>query len=258
MTELSEHIALEINGQEVGLSEVVRSAKWRGQLSFLRDAINTVIIRQEAERRGLTVPDDELQQAADEFRISHDLHDAEATEQWLTANYLTVEEWERLLEEEVLARKLRDLQTNGRVEQHFAENRLSFEAATVSQLIADSEDVARELRSQIVEEGVDFHALARQYSKDEATRLAGGYMGRIRRTDMEAAVEASVFGAKPGKVVGPLKTDAGWILAKIEALHPAQLNDATRASIKQTLFEEWLAELRRRARIRIPLLKHEE
>ena len=258
MTELSEHIALEINGQEVGLSEVVRSAKWRGQLSFLRDAINTVIIRQEAERRGLTVPDDELQQAADEFRISHDLHDAEATEQWLKANYLTVEEWERLLEEEVLARKLRDLQTNGRVEQHFAENRLSFEAATVSQLIADSEDVARELRAQIVEEGVDFHALARQYSKDEATRPAGGYMGRIRRTDMEAAVEASVFGAKPGKVIGPLKTDAGWMLAKIEALHPAQLDDATRESIKQTLFEEWLAELRRRARIRIPLLKHEE
>src|ERR671916_1662181 len=101
MTELSEHIALEINGQEVGLSEVVRSAKWRGQLSFLRDAIDTVIIRQEAERRGLTVSDDELQQAADEFRIAHDLHDAEATEQWLTANYLTVEEWERLLEEEV-------------------------------------------------------------------------------------------------------------------------------------------------------------
>ncbi len=258
MTVLSEYIALEINGHEVRLSEVMRSAKWRGQLSFLRDAAATALIRLEAERHGLTVSDDELQGAADEFRISHDLHDAEATEQWLNAHHLTIEEWEQSLEEDALKRKVRDLLTEERIDQHFAENRLTFDAAAISQLIAESEDVARELRSQIIEESADFHTLARRYSKDEATRLSGGYVGRIRRTEMDAALEAAVFGAEPGEVIGPLKTDAGWMLAKVESLQPAQMDDATRALIKQTLFDEWLDEQQRKARILSPLLKGEE
>ena len=258
MTGPSEYIALEVNGQAVSLREVIMAAKWRGQLAFLRDVADALLIRQEAERRGLAASDNELQQSADDFRISQNLHDADATEQWLRSNHLTMQEWEHLLEEETLARKLRDALTDGRVEQHFAENRLTFDAATISQILVEDEDVARELRSQIVEEGADFHAITRRHSRDEATRLAGGFAGRIPRTEMEASVEAAVFGSRPGKVIGPIKTDAGWMLAKVEMLHPATLDAATREAIKQTLFKEWLDEKRRQARVQIPLLKSKE
>ena len=73
-------VALEINGEQVGLAEVLRQAKFTGQLKFLDDAIDAALIRQAAARQKLTFSDDELQQAADDFRIEHHLYDAESTD----------------------------------------------------------------------------------------------------------------------------------------------------------------------------------
>lgn len=254
MISLSEYIALEVNGEAVSLQEVLRSAKWRGQLTFIQDAANTTLIRQAAERRGIEVSDDELQRAADDFRAAHGLHDVQATEGWLAAKHLSFEDWELLLEDEIIIRKLREMLTGGKVEQHFAENRLSFDVATISHILVSDEDVAKELRAQIAEEEADFYALARRYSVDATTKPAGGYAGAVRRVEMEAAVEAAVFGAGRGKVVGPIKTDEGWRLIKIEALHPATLDNTTREAIKSRLFDEWLKEQRRKAQIGVPLL----
>jgi putative peptide maturation system protein len=257
MSELTEYIALEVNGEEVSLYEALRGAKSRGDLQIVREAIDTAIIRQAAASQAIEVSGEELQQAADDFRSAHDLTDAEATEGWLAARHLTFEDWELVIEDSLLKQKLCDSLTRGKVEQHFAENRLSFDAAAISRLVIGDEGVARELRAQITEDGEDFHALARKYSTDTATRPAGGYAGMLNRTDMEAVVESSVFGAESGKVVGPFKLDDGWHLIKIEALHPATLDDHLREKIKAQLFDEWLLEQRRKAKIRIPLLETE-
>jgi parvulin-like peptidyl-prolyl isomerase len=72
---------------------------------------------------------------------------------------------------------------------------------------------------------------------------------------MEAAVESSVFGARPGNVVGPFKLEDGWHLIKIESLHRADLDDALRKTIKAEVFAEWFEERLRKARIKIPLLE---
>lgn len=258
MPALSHYIALEINGEAVSLADVVRLAKMTGQLQHIEDTINAALIGQAAAERDITADDDELQQAADDFRAAHNLHTAEATVRWLEQRRLTFEDWERLIEHDVVKCKLREALTADKVEQHFMENKLLFDSAAISRLVVADEDVARELRAQIVEDGADFHALARQYSVDASTKLAGGYSGLIGRAEMEAAVEAAVFGAQPGKVVGPLKTDDGWQLIKIEAIHVPVLDDSLRETIKSLLFDEWLGERRRKARVSIPLLEESE
>lgn len=255
MAELSEHIALEVNGEEVSLYDVLKLAKLNGQLQFVQTAIDAELIRKAAEQLGIEVSDEDLQQAADDFRVELDLIDTNATEAWLAAHYLSYEDWETLLEGQIIARKLREALTENRIEQTFAEQRLSFDAAAVSRIVLSEEGIARELRAQIVEDGSDFHALAREFSIDDATRLAGGYAGPMRRSEMEAAIESAVFGAQAGKVVGPLKTDDGWHLIKIESLHPARLDDALRETIKSQIFDDWLCEQRRKAKISIPLLE---
>jgi putative peptide maturation system protein len=255
MQSLCEHVALEVNGEAVGLAEVLRLAKFSENLQFLQDSIDAALVRQAAERQGIEVSDDELQQAADEFRASRELHDAATTETWLAAHHLTYVDWELMLEHQIILRKLRDELTAARAEQHFAEQRLAFDSAAVSRIIASNEDLARELRAQIVDDKADFHALARQYSQDEATRAAGGFIGLMRRTQMEAAVESAIFGASPNSVVGPFKTDEGWSLFKVEAIHRATLDEATREEIKSRIFDEWLSERRRKASINAPLLE---
>jgi putative peptide maturation system protein len=254
MLEANDCIALEVNDESVSLYEVLRLAKLTDRLQIFQDAIEAQIIDQEGARRGIVISAEALQQAADDFRIANELHDADTTEQWLAAHYLSYEDWECLIEAQCVREKLRQLLTADRVEQHFAENRLSFDTARISRLVLDDEEIARELRAQIVEDGADFYGLARQFSIDLDTRLAGGYLGQLRRADLEAAVEAAVFGAQPPAVVGPLKSGDGWELIRVEALMPALLDDSLRATISQQLFAEWLGEQSRKARISLPLL----
>ena len=255
MSDLSEYVAIEVNGEEISLFDLLLPAKGNGNLEFLQEAINAAIIRQEAARLAIEVSDQELQSAADEFRATHDLFDVASTAAWLAARRLTFEDWEAFIEGIVLRQKLCDAITADKIEQHFAVNKLAFDAAELSRLVVPHEDIAKELLTQIIEEGADFHSMARAYSIDAATRLAGGYAGKVTRTAMEAAVESAVFGAQPGNVVGPFKLEDGWHLIKIELLHRADLDDALRKTIKAEVFAEWFEERLRKARIKIPLLE---
>ncbi len=255
MTSLSQFTALEVNGEQLSLADVLRSAKWQGQLGFLNAAADLALIRRQAAQGGIEVLDDELQQAADVFRIARGLHEAEEVEDWLAANHLTFADWERLLEDEVVTRKLRDALTESQVEQSFAENKLSFDAATISQIIVSDEEVAKELRVQIFEESADFHKLARVYSIDAVTRPASGYIGVVKRKDLAVELESAVFSAKAGRIIGPIKTDQGWRLIRVHSLHPATLDEATREQIKSSLFGEWLSRQRSKAQISAPLLE---
>lgn len=255
MSELTDYVGLKVNGEEISLYEILLRAKGQGNLEFLQEAINAAIIRQEATRYAIEVSDEELQSAADEFRAAHDLYDVTATEAWLAAKRLTFEDWESFIEGNVLRHKLRDAVTEDRVEQYFAVNKLGYDAAELSRLVVGEEDLGRELRAQINEEGADFQALARLHSIDGSTRLAGGYVGKLKRADMEAAVESAVFGAQPGNVVGPFKLEDGWHLIKIESLHRAELDDVLRESIKEEVFAAWFEERLRKAEIKIPMLE---
>src|SRR5215472_11280921 len=89
-----DYIALEVNGETVSLREVLRFAKWNGQSHFIKDATDAVLIRQAAMELGITVTDEEFQQAADNFRIRRDLSDEKRTARWLTLNHLSYPEWE--------------------------------------------------------------------------------------------------------------------------------------------------------------------
>lgn len=237
------------------LRQLMRFAKWGNESSFIKDAADALLIRQAALAADIEVTDEEVQKAADNFRTKRDLYDEKKTQRWLARNYLSQCEWEELLEDQVMRLKLRQYLTTDKVEKYFVEQRLSFDAATISRIVVKEENVAKELRAQIVEDDADFHTLARKHSIDLLTRPAGGYSGLVRRTEMEPVMEAAVFGAQPGKVVGPIKTYAGWQLVKVEAINIASLDDSLRETIQSFLFEEWLTGERVKAKISVPLFE---
>ena len=142
MIKLSECSALRVKDEDVSLDAVLRIAKLKDQLQFIEDAIEATLIRQNAASRGIGVSDEELQQAADTFRVARDLHDVEATKTWLEARSLSYEDWELLLEDQIITHKLREALVASRVEQHFAEQRLSFDTATISRLVSKEELLA--------------------------------------------------------------------------------------------------------------------
>jgi parvulin-like peptidyl-prolyl isomerase len=66
-------------------------------------------------------------------------------------------------------------------------------------------------------------------------------------------VAAAVFSAKNGDVVGPLKTDGGYVLIKVEEILLGQLDGPTTAGIQQILFRDWVAEQVRNGKVEMKL-----
>ncbi len=89
------------------------------------------------------------------------------------------------------------------------------------QIVVASQVDADAIRKQLAT-GATFDALAMQRSTDQATRFNGGDLGYFTLDAMPEAYGAALKGAKPGDLVGPFKTDAGFVVAKVEDRRPVQ------------------------------------
>jgi peptidyl-prolyl cis-trans isomerase D len=72
-----------------------------------------------------------------------------------------------------------------------------------------------------VEAGEDFVALATELSEDEASRELGGDLGTFPRGRMLPAFEEAAFAADPRTTVGPIETEHGQHLIRVEEHIPA-------------------------------------
>ncbi len=81
---------------------------------------------------------------------------------------------------------------------------------------ADTYDFANQLLKR-AKSGEDFAELAKTYSDDEGTAEKGGDLGFFAKGAMVKPFEEAAFKAKPGQVVGPVKTRYGLHIIKVEA-----------------------------------------
>jgi parvulin-like peptidyl-prolyl isomerase len=106
-----------------------------------------------------------------------------------------------------------------------------------------------------IRNGEDMATLARAVSIDAGSRTSGGDLGDVRRGQLAGSLEEAVFGAEVGALVGPIRTEHGWHVARGESAtteSQVPFEDA-RPAIEETLlvaeraleFDRWLE--RRRA-----------
>jgi peptidyl-prolyl cis-trans isomerase C len=109
-----------------------------------------------------------------------------------------------------------------------------------SHILVDSEEKAADLKAQI-EAGADFATLAREHSTDPGSGARGGDLGWFGLGQMVQPFEAAVVALKPGQIGGPVQTQFGW--------HIVRLNETRLASVPtfEQVREELAAELERRA-----------
>ena len=80
---------------------------------------------------------------------------------------------------------------------------------------ADAEAVKRQLQG-----GAAFDGVAQQRSVDAASRFNGGDLGYVAADAMPQAYSAALANAKAGDIVGPVHTDEGWVLLKLDDRRP--------------------------------------
>jgi len=77
-----------------------------------------------------------------------------------------------------------------------------------------------------------FGDLAREYSKDPGSAQQGGDLGTFARGAMVKAFEDAAFAAKPGDIVGPVLTDFGWHVIKVNGVKPGHVQPFDEVSPK--------------------------
>jgi parvulin-like peptidyl-prolyl isomerase len=232
---------------QLTLAGLLRSLHRQGRLGpLVREALAAQFLQEQARQAGLSATAEELQAAADDFRRRHGLHTAGDARAWLAARSLSVDDLEASLEQDLLAAKLRQRLTAAEADGHFAAHRDGFERLRLAQLLLPREDLARELASQVREEGRDLADVAREHGLP-LTR------GQVFRKDLSDPLASPLASAGEGELVGPVGTPRGFALVLVEERRPAELDAATRQLIQDDLFRSWLAARLREARIDLPL-----
>ncbi|MFV2066423.1 MAG: peptidyl-prolyl cis-trans isomerase [Pirellulales bacterium] len=240
-------VVAEVAGREITEEDVVSRLKiggaWFGALAELS---NEALVRQAAEQEGLSVSDDELQKAFDDFRLSRGLHKADETHRWLTDEGLTVDEVESMLEAGILSQKLaEEVISDDAIDSLYEQNPREFEYAQISHIVVRQQGAAEELALSVREEGEDFANLARKHSIDQATRSGGGFVGLVTRSDTAGIpddVADRIFAAAAGDVIGPFPLGENRGLVRAEEVGRRPLDDGLRAALRAQLFGGWLAQ----------------
>jgi parvulin-like peptidyl-prolyl isomerase len=232
--------AVRVKGRSVSMKTLLRLASMGDTMPVVEEAARELVLRCWAEELGVEASSEELQTELVNFRKAHGLYTAAQTREWLETRAVTLEELTAFLEPRILYRNIAEqVVKDEEIERHFLEHALRYDQAVVSRIVMPEYGQAQELRFRL-EEGEDFHRLARQFSEDEETRRAGGYAGFIGRDAVEPEQAAAVFSSKEGEVVGPFESKQGFVLLLVEELYPAKLTDELASAIREELFREKL------------------
>jgi putative peptide maturation system protein len=209
---------------------------------LMNDLVNKVLIQEAINEAPPTVSNQETEKAVDEFRRSHGLYSAVAMRQWLDEMSLTMAALRELASGNVSARKLRKRVTAGKVQSYFDAHRKDFEALTIFRVQAPSKTAAVAIGKNARLSGLWMSL----HKKGSLPPAASGELVTKHARDLPP----EFAGASPDTIIGPHHSTEGDWVGQLLQRRAAVLNDSTRARIEDLIFEDWLAERRKRASIR--------
>ena len=120
---------------------------------------------------------------------------------------------------------------------------------------AKAKQKATELAEKARAKPDSFAELAKANSQDPGSAAQGGDLGSFARGAMVKPFEDAVFAAKVGDIVGPVQTDFGYHVIKVDDMRPlkvpgfAELRDRFRQRAQQEQIQKMVQDLRSKAKI---------
>ena len=207
---------------------------------IIEGIITRKIITATATNALISIEIEEIQKAADQFRLINQLNSADETWTWLQKYSLSLDDFEEWIYTNLLYDKLVQHLFADKVEPYFFEHQLDYAGAVIYEAILDDEDLAIELFYALNEGETSFYEIVHQYIQDDQLRRSGGYRGIVRRQDLKPEISAAVFAAKPPQILQPIVTAKGVHLILVEEIIQPELDDKLRSQIVSDLFAEWL------------------
>ncbi|MDE1184291.1 peptidylprolyl isomerase [Paraburkholderia sp.] len=232
-----------IDEEVVDVAEFIRLLKLTGQFeSLIEQLVRDKLTVHAARKQGLSVSADDIQARADQFRRVRGLHRATDMNQYLDALGVSLDEFEAFITDGLFQeRMLERVGNEAAVEEYFSLNSPKFDAVEVSHIVLDSEGKAKEMVSYLHDDPDAFAEMAREHSIAD-TRDAGGIIGKVLRGSLKADIEAKIFNAAVGDLLGPFPSPdrSCYEIFAVTAKYPATLDADVASEVKRLLREEWL------------------
>jgi len=228
--------------EQNGAPESVPDLKKQAAASLVNDMISELLLKDRADRLGITVSDAEVKEAVSRLKQQYNITTDEQFDQSLRSSGLSRAEMEARLRDtlvtnKVFARELRnrddlsDPELRERYNREKEQYRLP-ERAHLREIVvlkpegATNLDEKRQKATEIGEAarkpGTDFANLASTMS-ESGTREKGGDLGEVAKGDLVPELDKSVFSAAAGTVLGPIETKSAWHIMKVEQRLPSEV-----------------------------------
>jgi parvulin-like peptidyl-prolyl isomerase len=232
-----------IDDEVIGVEDFVKVLKLTGQFEgLIEQMVRDKLTVRAAKKRGLPVSVEEIQERADQFRRIQGLHRAADMNNYLDALGVSLDEFEVFITDSLYQEKMMgEVCSDKAVEGYFKLNSPKFDSIEVSHIVLDTEGKAKEMMSVLADDPESFADMAREHSIAE-TRERGGVIGKVLRGSLKTDIEAKVFNAEVGDLLGPFPApDRSFFeIFTVNAKHPATLDEDTAAEVRRLLREEWL------------------
>lgn len=279
-SELRGNFELEAEEYLKGLKNEEREKRLKEiEKSFLNNMIDLKLQLQEALRLGFSVKQTEVDGAIADIKGKYNLTDERFIES-LKAEGLTLDEYRKQLEEQILVSKLVKFEVRDNVlildkdiEEYYEANKDEYrreEKVRIRQVFfsANPEDISQRAETearaqeiiQRIKKGDDFAKIASEFSED-ASREFGGDLGYVSRGSVLKEIGDVATALKVGEVSEPFWSSTGLHIVKLEDKIEGSNIEGIRNRIKGLLFEQtfklkysdWLKSMREKAYIKINL-----
>ncbi|MFP4500603.1 MAG: peptidylprolyl isomerase [Candidatus Hydrogenedentota bacterium] len=245
----------------------------------LTQAIDRKILYREAVLAGLQIEDEAVEDRVEQ--VMENYESPAAFRRSLEEAGETMSDFREGLRKQIIAismgvRKRRQFEeriviSEAEARQYFEDHRAEFERperVKVRRIFLsagedeDERDTVRARLEALAQEarlGADFAELARAHSEGPDAE-EGGLVGWVTRGDLVAALEEEVFSLDTGAISGIVETEWGFHLLKVEQHEEAgmasfeearsEIEPKLRAEYANEKYQQWLAELRKRRRVR--------
>ncbi|MFC5548846.1 peptidylprolyl isomerase [Massilia aerilata] len=233
-----------IDDTVIETDDFIRTLKLTGQFEGLveqmvRDKLTVLAAR----KQGMQPAPEAIQERADQFRRVQGLHRAADMNHYLDVLGVSLDEFEDFIVEGLIQERMMEQVCSPQaVEQYFKLNSPRFDSVEISRIVLDAEGKAREMMSALEDDPDSFAEMVSEYSVGEA-RENGGLIGKVLRGALKPDIEARVFNAGAGDLLGPFPSSDRTLfeIYMVNARCPAMLDEETTVEVRRLLREEWLA-----------------
>jgi parvulin-like peptidyl-prolyl isomerase len=218
----------------------VAAKKAELQKGLVNDLIAELLIKDRADRLGLSVTSDELKDATQRLMQQYGMKTDAEFEDSLRKSGMTRADMEARLRETLLMNKVFGRELHNREEMTDKELRERYdrekeryrlpERAHLREIVilrpdaASQVDAARQRANQIAAraKSEDFAKLASEVS-EAGTKSKGGDLGEVAKGELLPDLDKAVFNAPAGTVIGPLESKSAWHILKVESRLPSEV-----------------------------------